>query len=95
MPPTKSMPTKGKQAGTNKTVTPPVTATGRRLPIPPEPHPTLATRLSPYSPALSTGVLVDTVKAGMSAQENAGGIGGSAGVSGGQKGKRKLVRVRG
>jgi signal recognition particle subunit SRP19 len=66
------------------------------LPVPPEPEPPLGTRVSPYSPALSTGVLIETVKAGMNAQENAGNVGGGAGSTGagGQKGKRKLVRVR-
>lgn len=67
--------------------------TGRRLPIPPEPHPPLASRVSPYSPAISTGVLIETVKAGMSATENQGG---GAGVGAGlQKGKRKVIRMRG
>src|SRR5882762_1691717 len=41
----------------------------RRLPIPPAPHPPLADRISPYSPALISGVLVETVKAGMNATE--------------------------
>ncbi|KAJ3762329.1 signal recognition particle, SRP19 subunit [Lentinula raphanica] len=75
---------------------------GRRLPVPPEPLPPLAARLSPYSPALPTGVLIDTVKAGMNATENnAGALGGPGasgpfGSAGGpQKGKRKVVRVRG
>jgi len=62
-----------------------------RLPAPPQPEPPLANRVSPYSPSLSTGVLVETVKAGMSAQDQSpsGPIGGT------QKGKRKVVRVRG
>jgi len=77
----------------------------RRLPIPPTPHPPLATRLSPYSPALVSGVLIETVKAGMSATDGAGaggatgpGAGPGAGGPGGAgvgKGKRKVVRVRG
>lgn len=57
-------------------------------PVPPAPWPPLTSRVSPYSPALPSGVLVDTVKAGMSAQEAAPGI------AGGGKGKRKVVRVR-
>ncbi|KAJ4468875.1 signal recognition particle, SRP19 subunit [Lentinula aciculospora] len=75
---------------------------GRRLPVPPEPHPPLASRVSPYSPSLPTGVLIDTVKAGMNATENNAnvpgipGAPGSFGAPGGpQKGKRKVVRVRG
>ncbi|KIM69501.1 hypothetical protein SCLCIDRAFT_1207937 [Scleroderma citrinum Foug A] len=67
----------------------------QRLPVPPEPHPPLANRVSPYSPALTTGVLIETVKAGINAQEQ--GTGPSPGMAGGgmQKGKRKVVRVRG
>ncbi|KAF5356631.1 hypothetical protein D9758_008229 [Tetrapyrgos nigripes] len=94
---------KGKQPATTKSkspVTPQAKQTGgRRLPIPPEPHPPLASRVSPYSPALSTGVLIETVKAGMNAQESAPGAGGAGtgapGMPGMQKGKRKVVRVRG
>ncbi|KAF5351033.1 hypothetical protein D9756_008414 [Leucocoprinus leucothites] len=67
---------------------------GRRLPVPPEPHPLLTSRVSAYSPAISTGILVDAVKAGMN-NPDAGllpgaGAGGNVG-----KGKRKFVRVRG
>jgi len=73
---------------------------GRKLPVPPEPLPSLANRVSPYSPALSTGVLIETVKAGMNATEPgaASGTGapGQGAVPGaGAKGKRKVVRVRG
>ncbi|KAJ3714641.1 signal recognition particle, SRP19 subunit [Lentinula guzmanii] len=75
---------------------------GRRLPVPPEPLLPLASRLSPYSPALPTGVLIDTVKAGMNATENNAGALGAPGApspfgapGGPQKGKRKVVRVRG
>jgi len=74
---------------------------GRKLPVPPEPLPSLANRVSPYSPALSTGVLIETVKAGMNATDNAGAAGagvpgaGGAGPGAGAKGKRKVVRVRG
>lgn len=72
---------------------------GRRLPIPPEPLPPFASRVSPYSPAVSTGVLIETVKAGMNAQEVNAGPGAGPGTpnpaGGAQKGKRKVVRVRG
>ncbi|KAK2461022.1 hypothetical protein APHAL10511_006963 [Amanita phalloides] len=88
---------KGKQPVTAKMKSPPPLPPkktgGRRVPIPPEPHPALANRVSAYSPAISTGVLVDTVKAGMNATEGQGtGAGGGAGL---QKGKRKVIRVRG
>ncbi|KAJ7577562.1 hypothetical protein C8J56DRAFT_1007241 [Mycena floridula] len=71
---------------------------GRHLPIPPEPQPPFANRVSPYSPAISTGVLIETVKARMNVQEanvpgQAPGTPGSP--AGAQKGKRKVVRVRG
>jgi len=75
----------------------------RRLPVPPTPHPPLAKRVSSYSPALVSGVLIDAVIAGMNAAEP-GGAGGPAGQGAGQgspggagmgKGKRKVVRVRG
>ncbi|KAF9260550.1 signal recognition particle, SRP19 subunit [Marasmius fiardii PR-910] len=98
-------PHKGKAPATHKSKTPlgsaPAPAphrkqSGRRLPVPPEPHPPLASRVSPYSPALSSGVLVDTVKAGMNATEGGVGLPGTGGGSAGmQKGKRKVVRVRG
>ncbi|KAI0031322.1 signal recognition particle, SRP19 subunit [Vararia minispora EC-137] len=66
---------------------------GRPLPVPPEPQPSLTARLSPLSPALPSGVLLDAVKAGMTAQQEQGQIG--AGPGGGVgKGKRKIVRVR-
>ncbi|KAJ7150985.1 signal recognition particle, SRP19 subunit [Mycena crocata] len=74
----------------------------RPAPAPPLPHPPLAARVSPYSPALASGMLVDAVKAGMAAQAQeaaaaAGSPGapGQQGPSGVQKGKRKVVRVRG
>jgi len=75
----------------------------RRLPIPPTPHPSLANRLSSYSPAVPSGVLIEAVKAGMNATEaGAGGAtgpgagpGGGLGGAGVGKGKRKVVRVRG
>lgn len=74
----------------------------RRLPLPPTPHPPLSNRVSAYSPAISTGMLVETVKAGMNATNEAGAPGaggapaGQGPVGGGAaKGKRKVVRVRG
>ena len=77
-------------------------AAGRRLlPVPPEPQPPLTSRVSPYSPALVSGVLVETVKAGMNATEGGGagaaggGMGGIGGGGMGGRGKRKVVRVRG
>ncbi|KIK70246.1 hypothetical protein GYMLUDRAFT_34732 [Collybiopsis luxurians FD-317 M1] len=101
---------KGKAPATTKSKSPiaappqPKKMGGRQLPVPPEPTPSLAARVSPYSPALSTGVLIETVKAGMNASDsNAGGAGGPGGAgaspfgapAGPQKGKRKVVRVRG
>lgn len=93
--------TKGKQPASktggkpgSSSIQPQQTKTsGRRVPLPPAPLPALTTRISPYSPALVSGVLVETVKAGMSATE-APGMGGMGGGVGG-KGKRKVVRVRG
>jgi len=78
---------------------PPKHQGGRRSPVPPTPHPPLASRVSPYSPALASGVLIETVKAGMNATEGAGaggaGAPGSPAGAGMGKGKRKVVRVRG
>lgn len=68
---------------------------GRRLPVPPDPQPQLSIRLSPYSPALPTGVLIETVKAGMNAESGAAAGPGAPAVGGAGKGKRKVVRVRG
>lgn len=65
--------------------------TGRPLPSPPEPHPALKSRLSAHSPAVPSGVLIDTIRVGMNATEGQGAAGG---IPGG-KGKRKVVRVRG
>ncbi len=61
---------------------------------PPLPPPALAVRISAYSPAVPSGVLVDALKAAMNATgpESAGA--GGAGMGAG-KGKRKVVRVRG
>ncbi|KAI9444220.1 signal recognition particle SRP19 subunit [Lactarius indigo] len=64
---------------------------GRLLPSPPEPQPALKSRVSTYSPAVPSGVLIDTVRAGMNATEGQGAVGG---IPSG-KGKRKVVRVRG
>ncbi|TFK41641.1 signal recognition particle SRP19 subunit [Crucibulum laeve] len=91
---------KGKQPASIKSKSPaapqPKQTGGRRLPIPPEPQPPLASRVSPYSPALSSGVLIETVKAGMNATETPAVGGAPPGTPGGlQKGKRKVVRVRG
>jgi len=74
----------------------PLTVAKLCLPIPPEPYPPLSSRLSAYSPAISSGVLIETIKAGMNAQADAGpALGsGSGGMGGIGKGKRKLVRVR-
>lgn len=72
---------------------------GRRLPIPPEPLPPLTNRVSTYSPAISTGILVEAVKAGMNNPEQGslpgGGGGGGGSAANIPKGKRKVVRVRG
>ncbi|XP_006463966.1 hypothetical protein AGABI2DRAFT_74829 [Agaricus bisporus var. bisporus H97] len=70
---------------------------GRRLPIPPEPLPPLTNRVSTYSPAISTGILVEAVKAGMNNPEQGSLPGGGGGGSAANipKGKRKVVRVRG
>lgn len=95
---------KGKQPAATKSKSPAINTTSkqsgrRRLPVPPEPHPPLANRVSAYSPALSSGVLIETVKAGMNATENSAAAGGTPGPSapggGTAKGKRKVVRVRG
>jgi signal recognition particle subunit SRP19 len=64
--------------------------TGRPLPSPPEPQLALKSRVSAHSPALPSGVLIDTIRAGMNATE-----GGAAGGIPSGKGKRKVVRVRG
>ncbi|KAI5121791.1 hypothetical protein M0805_009783 [Coniferiporia weirii] len=82
---------KGKGKGQGQDTTAPHPARSR-LPQPPEPQPPLASRVSAYSPVLSTGVLVDTIKAGMSA---AAAEGATAPPGMGGKGKRKVVRVRG
>ena len=70
---------------------------GRQLPVAPEPLPPLNSRVSTYSPAISTGVLIETVKAGMNAAENStmGAGPGAPPTAAAGKGKRKVVRVRG
>lgn len=81
-------------AATATIAPPPTTSKSKkaRTPVPPAPLPPLTNRVSAYSPALPSGVLIEAVKAGMNAQEGAGpAIGGG----GGGKGKRKVVRVRG
>ncbi|KAJ6532712.1 signal recognition particle, SRP19 subunit [Mycena vulgaris] len=92
-------PGKGKQASTPAAKKP---SAARPTPAPPLPHPPLAARVSPYSPALASGMLVDAVKAGMAAQAQEAiaapgqqGTPGQQGPGGAQKGKRKVVRVRG
>ncbi|TDL19578.1 signal recognition particle, SRP19 subunit [Rickenella mellea] len=97
-PPSKSSSAgKGKQASKSKTSSAAKSQAPARcqMPIPPEPHPTFASRVSPYSPALQTGVLIDTVKAGMSAADGPAAPGQVGGAGAGGKGKRKVVRVRG
>ncbi|KAG6334507.1 hypothetical protein ID866_4578 [Astraeus odoratus] len=95
--PIKTISNKGKQPAKSKVgnTAPlqPQKTSMQRLPVPPEPHPPLANRLSPYSPILPTGVLIETVKAGMNAQDQGAGPGMTGG--GMQKGKRKVIRVRG
>ncbi len=101
-PPAPSTPLKGKQPAkggskatsvSNTTISPsPGTKRLAKVPSPPQPWPQLTSRVSPYSPALPSGVLIDTVKAGMTAEAAPGGGGGGGG---GGKGKRKVVRVRG
>ncbi|KAI0684907.1 signal recognition particle, SRP19 subunit [Cytidiella melzeri] len=84
--------TAGKGASSGTTVAPAAVPATKRLPAPPAPHPPLANRVSPFSPALVSGVLIDTVKAGMNAPDPiTGAPGGGGGVG---KGKRKVVRVR-
>jgi len=59
---------------------------------PPMPPPALAVRVSAHSPALTSGVLVDALKASMNAPSaDAPGAGGGSAAG---KGKRKIVRVR-
>ena len=98
--PAPATPVKGKQPAkggskstsvSNTTISPsPGTKRRQKVPSPPQPWPQLTSRVSPYSPALPSGVLIEAVKAGMSAQESAPPVGGG----GGGKGKRKVVRVR-
>jgi hypothetical protein len=101
VPPPTAKPTKSKIAtGKSTAVAQPSKAkskpkppqrVGCPLPSPPEPQPALKSRVSAHSPALPSGVLIDTVRAGMNAPDGQGAVGG---IPGG-KGKRKVVRVRG
>lgn len=70
--------------------------TKRRAAIPPDPYPPVSSRLSGYSPVVASGVLIDTVKAGLNAQAEAAsaGAGQNAIPAGMAKGKRKVIRVR-
>ena len=81
--------TAGKASSTISPAAAPTRPSGRCLPVPPAPHPPLANRVSPYSPALVSGVLVETVKAGMTAPDP-----GMGALGGGGKGKRKADRLR-
>ncbi|KAI0634775.1 signal recognition particle SRP19 subunit [Trametes polyzona] len=81
--------TSGAGSVSNTTISPsPGTKRRPKVPAPPQPWPPLTSRVSPYSPALPSGVLIDAVKAGMNA-EAVPGL-----PAGGGKGKRKVVRVR-
>lgn len=97
VPPPAAKPAKSKAgagksaAGAQVSKSKPNLSTRRPLPSPPEPQPALKSRVSAYSPAVPSGVLIDTVRAGMNATEGQGAIGG---IPGG-KGKRKVVRMRG
>ena len=86
---------KGKQPAKNK-ATPLLKPRAQhpKLPEPPKPYPALQSRVSAYSPAVATGMLIETVKAGMNASDGAPGPGPVL-PGGGGKGKRKVVRVRG
>lgn len=92
---------KGKQPAGMKSKTPPAPQHqqrgGRRLPIPPIPNPPLTSRVSTFSPAISSGVLIETIKAGMNAAENSamGAGSGAPPPPAAGKGKRKVMRVRG
>ena len=67
----------------------------RRVAIPPDPYPPVSSRLSGYSPVVASGVLIDTVKAGMNAQaEASAGAGQNTTPASMAKGKRKVIRVR-
>ncbi|EJD39192.1 signal recognition particle, SRP19 subunit [Auricularia subglabra TFB-10046 SS5] len=71
-------------------------AKGRRHAGPPEPWPPLAQRVSPYSPALEAGMLVEAVKASLQAPQATDAHGNPVPVPGGVgKGKKKVIRVRG
>jgi signal recognition particle subunit SRP19 len=96
-----SAPGKGKSKAVTSTTAsqPQQKRYNRPLPVPPEPRPSLTMRVSSFSPALPSGMLLDAVKASMNAPSEQGGLlggpGGGAGAGGVGKGKRKVVRVRG
>jgi len=71
-----------------------LTVMGAFTHTPPLPPPALAVRVSAYSPAVPSGVLVDALKAAMNAAGPEGAGAGGAGAGAG-KGKRKVIRVRG
>jgi signal recognition particle subunit SRP19 len=108
---------KGKQPASNTTSVPkptvlaPTTNSNKpngRTPQPPLPEPTLNQRLPPFSPLVETGMLLDTIKAGLKADEaaaaqqqaqgqlpgtpGAGGPGGAGGAGGAGGGKGKGVK---
>lgn len=69
--------------------------TKRQLALPPDPAPPVSDRVSIYSPALASNVLIETVKAGMNAQAEGGpGSPGASAPPAMAKGKRKVLRVR-
>lgn len=95
---------KAKNKAITSTPQPPKTQGRRQLPVPPPPQPQLADRVSQYSPAIASGVLIETIKAGMAAEAAnaapaAAAVPGAAPPgtpgAGAGKGKRKVVRVRG
>ncbi|KZV96870.1 signal recognition particle, SRP19 subunit [Exidia glandulosa HHB12029] len=61
--------------------------------VPPTPLPPMSERVSQYSPALESGVLVEAVKASMNPPQD--GSGAPAIPGGAGKGKKKVIRVRG
>lgn len=65
-------------------------------PKPPKPYPPLAQRISAISPGIVSGVLIDSVKAGMDAmKQQQAETQNAAAAAGVGKGKRKVIRVRG
>jgi len=89
-----------KPAATNKPKTKP--KNGAKPTEPPSPLPEIGQRLPPWSPALETGVLLETMKVALGQAEKGEGAGAGPGAPGGPggagtagKGKRKVIRVRG